>query len=189
MTSSLHWPGRVSITLGNRTVDASDSRFERTVGEHGAALSRLAAAYASDAADRDDLLQDILFALWRALPSFRGECTERAFVLRVAHNRALTHRHRRRTPLPLEAAERIADPAPDPGAQADSSQRHARLMTAVRILPPAPRQVAMLYLEGLSNLEIAEVLGITANNVGIRLMRAREKLRELLGEPDAEDRS
>jgi RNA polymerase sigma-70 factor (ECF subfamily) len=189
MTASLHWPGRVSITLDNRTVDASDSRFERTVLEHGAALSRLASAYAIDAADRDDLLQDMLFALWRAFPSFRGECTERAFVFRVAHNRALTHRHRRRRPLPLEAAERIADPAPDPDAQADSNRRHARLMIAVRSLPPAPRQVVMLYLEGFNNLEIAEVLGITANNVGIRLMRARERLRELLGEPEAEDRS
>jgi RNA polymerase sigma-70 factor (ECF subfamily) len=54
-------------------------------------------------------------------------------------------------------------------------------MAAVRQLPPSQRQVVMLYLEGLVNLEIAEVLGVTANNVGVRLARARQLLRELLG--------
>lgn len=52
-------------------------RFERVVREYGAALARLAAAYAPDRANRDDLSQEILLAIWRALPRFRGESSTR----------------------------------------------------------------------------------------------------------------
>lgn len=65
--------------------------FERVLGRHSAALARLAASYESRSALREELLQDIAFALWRALPSFRHEATERTFVLRIATNRALSH--------------------------------------------------------------------------------------------------
>jgi hypothetical protein len=55
---------------------------------YGPALGRVVASYARPS-DQDDLAQDIAVALWNALPSFRGDCSERAFVFRVAHNRAL----------------------------------------------------------------------------------------------------
>jgi RNA polymerase sigma-70 factor (ECF subfamily) len=184
--ADLPWPRLAIAPARDAGVSEPDARFERVVKEHGAALSRLAFAYAADAADRDDLLQDILFALWRALPAFRGECTERAYVFRVAHNRALTHRRRRRRAVPPQAATVLGDPPPDPASRAAAAERHARLMAAVRRLPASQRQVVMLYLEGLTNLEIADVLGVTANNVGVRLARAREMLRAWLGPEQAE---
>ncbi len=63
--------------------------FESVVDTYGPALRRLASAWERDAAAREDLLQEILLALWRALPRFRGECSEKTFVFRVAHNRRL----------------------------------------------------------------------------------------------------
>lgn len=157
--------------------------FERVAGEYGAALGRLAAAYERDEHEREDLLQDILFALWRALPSFRGECSERTFVYRVAHNRALTHRRRAR-PLgeDLERAGPVFDPRADPAERAVASERRQHLLDAVRRLPPSYRQVVTLRLEDLANAEIAEVLGVNENTVAIRLTRARKALAELLTE-------
>ena len=157
------------------------SDFERVAREHGPALRRLAAAWERDPAAREDLLQEILLALWRALPSFRGDCAERTFVLRVAHNRALTHRFRpRRRVEPLEAAAAVSDGNPGPEAAAEASQRLERLRGALRALPVPARQVLTLCLEGLSGAEMAAVLGITENNVGVRLLRARRALREEL---------
>jgi len=187
MDGALPWPGAATPPAREAALSESDARFERVVKEHGAALSRLAQAYAADAADRDDLQQDILFALWRALPAFRNECTERAFIFRVAHNRALTHRRRWRRAVPVEAAAMVGDPPPDPASRAAAKERHSRLMAAVRRLPGSQRQVVMLYLEGLTNLEIADVLGVTPNNVGVRLARARQMLRDLLGAVHAEE--
>jgi DNA-directed RNA polymerase specialized sigma24 family protein len=61
-----------------------EEHFERLMREHGSAVVRLASAYERNTASRDDLVQEITLALWRALPGFRGECSERTLVLRVA---------------------------------------------------------------------------------------------------------
>jgi RNA polymerase sigma-70 factor (ECF subfamily) len=161
--------------------ESLDGRFARLMTAFGPALARVAAGYEADPAERDDLLQEIAIALWRALPRFRGECSERTFVYRVAHNRGLTHRaRRRRRHPPLDLAPEPVDPHPDPEASVAASQRHERLAGAVRQLDAALRVVVLLTLEGLSNREVAEVVGITENNVAVRLTRARGKLRELL---------
>lgn len=152
--------------------------------EHGAALSRLAWSYAHDESEREDLLQEIAFALWKALPSFRNECSERTFVYRVAHNRGLSHRHRNATmqALPLDAAEHIPDDASAPDEAAHGSERRIQLWRAVRQLPEGMQQAVVLRLEGLADREIADVMGISENNVAVRLTRARKLLRPLLGE-------
>ena len=67
-----------------------EEQWERLMREHGPSVMRLAAAHESNPANRDDLVQEIALALWKALPQFRGECSERTLVFRIAHNRAVT---------------------------------------------------------------------------------------------------
>jgi len=164
--------------------EEDSQRFERIVREHGGALARLAAAYAPERADRDDLSQEILLAIWRALPRFRGESSERTFVFRVAHNRGITYRSRRRSHAPLPEEGEVADAAPDPVARLERARRHERLVAAVGRLPEPQRLAVLLHLEGLSHREIAAVQGITEENVAVRLARARKALRQLLGEAE-----
>lgn len=170
--------------------ESDSQRFERVVREYGPALARLAAAYAPERADRDDLSQEILLAIWRALPRFRGESSERTFVFRVAHNRGITYRGRRRRhlpPLPEEGdAREVPDAGPDPAARLERARRHERLVAAVGRLPGPQRLAVLLHLEGLSHREIAAVEGITEENVAVRLTRARKALRRLLGQEDRE---
>ena len=162
---------------------SNEPHFERVVSAYGAALGRLAAAYERDQHEREDLLQDILFALWRALPSFRGECSERTFVYRVAHNRALTYRRQARPRGEmLEHAAAVPDWRADPAEHADAVQRREHLLDAIRRLPYGYRQVVTLRLEDLSNAEIAEVLGVNENTVAVRLTRARKALADLMHE-------
>jgi RNA polymerase sigma-70 factor (ECF subfamily) len=157
------------------------AEIERVLGAYGSLLRRVAAAYERDAAAREDLLQEILLALWQALPRFRGECAERTFVLRVAHNRAITHAFRRPPRgATLEAAVEVADPRPGPERDAAAAQRRDRLLAALHRLPLATRQILTLSLEGLAGAAIAELLGITENNANVRLSRARSALRDEL---------
>lgn len=175
-------PAAVRVSIEASKIEA---RFARLLAEYAPALARLAACYEADPHHREDLLQDIALALWTALPRFRGECSERTFVYRIAHNRAHTHRARTATPqVALADASDLPDPRPGPDAVAAYRARRERLMTAVRTLPPGQREVVMLRLEGLGNAEIGEVLGVSANAVGVRLNRALAGLRERL---DAED--
>ena len=156
----------------------ADEAFNRIVRVHGPAFSRLARGYVDDAADHDDLLQEILIAVWKALPRFRGEASERTFVFRIAHNRAITFAGKARRQVARTTELRTDQPADAAPVDGDSSEE---LRRAVRKLPTGQRQVVMLYLEGLSPAEIAAVQGITENNANVRLTRARQALRELLG--------
>jgi RNA polymerase sigma-70 factor (ECF subfamily) len=162
----------------------NQSSFDAIVRAHGDALSRLAWGYTDTAADHDDLLQDILVAIWRALPSFRGESSARTFVFRIARNRGVTFVARRRTHEALDrdaAIAAIADPTPGPDEALDRAGELARIAAAVRTLPPTQREAVLLRLEGCSIQEIAAVQNVSENNVSVRLARARERLRELLG--------
>jgi RNA polymerase sigma-70 factor (ECF subfamily) len=160
-----------------------EQRFLTLLNANLSALGRLAGSYAGNTGERDDLLQEIALALWQALPRFRGECSERTFLFRIAHNRCINHIARRRTMDSLQALE--LDPADEsrPVDQALSqAQDSARLLDAVRRLPLIQRQVIVLALEDMEYQEIAAVLGISEGNVGVRLNRARASLRKLMGE-------
>jgi RNA polymerase sigma factor (sigma-70 family) len=157
--------------------------LERVLATHGAALNRLAASYESRPALREELLQDIAFALWRALPSFRHEASEKTFVMRIATNRALSHLAARAPAADgLDAAAEIADTLPRPDELVARLQSAERLQRAVHALPLPLRQVMVLAFEGLGNEEIAEVLGLAPGNVGVRLHRGKAALKSALGE-------
>lgn len=158
-------------------------RFEEVVEEYGPALWRLTAGWASFRAEREDLYQEILLALWRALPRFRGESQLRTYVFRIAHNRCLSQigRRQRERTHDREEPPAIVDPAPGPERQAADRERLEQLRKALRRLALPRRQVLLLHLEGLSQREIGDVLGITENNVAVRLHRARAALRDIPG--------
>lgn len=164
---------------------ALEQRFERILDEYGAALSRLAYSYEAVASVREELVQEIALAIWKALPHFRGECSMRTFVYRIAHNRGLTHVGRRRPQQrsldDLEEADEPVDPRPHPDEQLARMSQRERLGSAVQSLAIVHRQMIVLMLEGLSHAEIGEVLGITENNVAVRLTRAKKALKAAMG--------
>jgi RNA polymerase sigma factor (sigma-70 family) len=156
--------------------------IEQVLTEFRPVLGRTAAMYAPPGSDRDDLLQEIYLALLSALPRYRGESSLRTYVLRVAHNCGVRRVGRRRSAAsPLDEGDH-ASPAPGPDRQAQARQEVEQLATAVRELPLGARQVLVLTLEGLSQREIGQVLGIEDNVVSVRLHRARSVLRERSGE-------
>ena len=166
----------------------SEPSFEEVVRDFGPMIGRIAASHEADPALAEDLVQDILLALWRALPRFGGRGPLRAFVARLAANRALSHVRRamaraRSTRLPgAPLPEALPAPGEGPEAALIAAEGEARLLAAVRALPLGLRQVVVLALEGLGAADIAAVVGITPNAVAIRLHRAKQALRSLLGE-------
>lgn len=161
-----------------------EGEFTTLLHEHAGLLSRIAASYEADPSLRDDLLQDVALALWKALPTWRGDASLKTFVARVAHNRGASHVVScTRRPRTRELDEGLVDPTRGPEAHAQLEQKRLRLQDAVRALPLTLRQVVTLALEGFSQQEIAEALGLSANNVAVRLNRARKALKTALGEP------
>ncbi len=157
--------------------------FDQVEKEFGPLIRRIAVSYEADSGSAEELVQDIHFALWLALPSFRGKSSLRTFVARIATNRAISHVRRSvRSPLSVELSEDLPTGELTPEHQAIAEDQQARLIASVQALPLSLRQVALLTLEGLALAEISDVLGISANAVAIRLSRARDVLRRNLGD-------
>ena len=159
--------------------------FEAVVREHGAMIARIAASHEARPHLAEELVQEIWFAVWRALPAFRGDSSLRTFVARIAANRAASHVAKAvRTPTAQDADEALVASGDDPEADALARDRSARLLAAVRELPLVSRQAVTLTLEGFGPTEIAASLGISANAVSIRLARAKEHLRRRMGDEE-----
>ena len=159
------------------------STFDRIAREFDAMIQRIALTYETNPDLAEELVQEIYVAIWRALPSFRGDASLRTFVARIATNRAVTHVARAmRVPRPVELDEGLPSPADNPEHRAIARDRTTALLLAVRQLPLTYRHTVTLVLEGLTHDEVGQVLGISANAVGIRMTRAKELLRQLLRE-------
>jgi RNA polymerase sigma-70 factor (ECF subfamily) len=165
--------------------------FLRIYEEYAPALERLAGAYAAAREDREDLVQEIAAALWRALPSYRGESSERTWLYRIAHNVAITAAVKQRK---REKREVAPEPPLDlrsagAGAEQDllAQERRRMLFAAIRDLAAVDRQITVLHLEGLSGAEIEAVTGIAEGAVATRLTRIREKLRQAIRAREAGD--
>ncbi|MCW3847313.1 sigma-70 family RNA polymerase sigma factor [Sphingomonas sp. LB-2] len=159
-----------------------DARYTAAARTFGAAIERLARGYEADAELRRDLVQEIHAALWRSFGYFEGQCSERSWVYRVAHNVAVTHVVTRRRLRPqalsgLDEIEAIAAPG-DTEAETDERRIVTRLLATIHRLKPADRQVMLLYLEDLTAAEIGEVTGLSANAVAVRIHRIKALLAE-----------
>ena len=160
-----------------RAADNVTLEFDEVIAAHGAAIARVAAAHERVLARRDELVQEILLAVWQSLPRFKGESSLKTFVLRIAHNRSIDHvlkERRQRAHDPL--SDDIMDHAHSPEQQVSLQQRAQQLLHAVQQLPMGQRELVALALEGCSHQDIAEIIGISVNNVAVRLSRARSEL-------------
>jgi RNA polymerase sigma-70 factor (ECF subfamily) len=134
-------------------------------------LRRISASYARGA-DREDLLQEILCQLWRSLPGFRGDAALGTWMYRVALNTALTwSRTRRRRPREVQPCE---DEERHPATAGAPSREDAILEDFLASLGELDRSILILYLDGLAYQQIAEVMGLTAGAVGVRLHRIKD---------------
>lgn len=154
---------------------------QEVVQKFAPALARIAASYERDPALRDELLQEILLAVFSSLPRLQQADRLRPFLFRIAHNRCLTHvTQQMREPATQEPSEDLVAPGVGQEQALLAQERSERLMEAIRRLAVPYRQVMTLILEDMTYEEIAEALGLSVANVGIRVNRAKLQLKEIL---------
>ena len=144
---------------------------------------RTAYLIARNGGDAEEAAQDGFVKAWRALGRFREGSPFRPWLLRIVANEASNRRRSagRRAGLALRAAtqEPSGDAAPSPESALLSSEQRATLLAAVEELPEEQRNVvALRYFVGLSEVEVAETLGVPQGTVKSRNARALERLRE-----------
>jgi RNA polymerase sigma-70 factor, ECF subfamily len=157
-----------------------ERRFLSLVHENDARLRRICRVYAHDSAAREDLHQEILLQLWRSLPNFAGASSINTWLYRVALNTALSFARRaparREIPLDDDRLDPEDTSSPNAGDQLDRGSRIEQMEEAIAHLGDVDRMLMTMYLDDRSYREIADVLGISESNVGVKLHRLRKLL-------------
>ena len=159
------------------------SLFMNWLREHGPSVVKVARAYTFTSDDCQDLAQEILLQAWRSLPSFAGKAQAATWFYRVALNTAMNWQRkdkpRRSKQKPLLEVQSFATASPD-DVQLQHRDTVEQLYKAINQLPKTDAALVLLYLDELSYREMAEVLGISESNVGVKLNRAKKALAELM---------
>ncbi len=155
---------------------------DETVKYYWPRILRAASGYESNQSVRDELAQDMALGVWRALAGFNGESSLKTYVYRVIHNIAVDHIRRAGRELRTFSTDEEALLCTNSSPEQDVAvaQSYAQLLAAVQKLPLSLRQVVLLKLEDMSNIEIAMTLGLSESNVGVRLNRGKQVLSQLM---------
>jgi RNA polymerase sigma-70 factor (ECF subfamily) len=168
---------------GTMSVRGDETRFLDLVHRHQRIVGHVCALYARTPDERDDLYQEIVLQLWRSFPGFRGDAKFSTWMYRVALNTALLSRRRGARRIETTTEVDLAD-APATAPDRDDDDLRA-LYAAIRSLPPLDRAIVLLYLEQHTHDEIAAITGLEPKNVGVRIVRIKQRLRERFADPRA----
>lgn len=141
------------------------SAFPDTIQQHQGILHKLCRLYRDSREDREDLFQEMIYQLWKSYPSFAGNARISTWIYRVALNTALAD-FRRKQPR-ITYTDSLPD-IPDNSGQPTSVQQD-QLFAALKQLSDAEKAIIALYLEDMSYQEIADIIGIDENYVGVKL--------------------
>ncbi len=159
------------------------SELHDLVVEHSTAIYRVALSIVRDPALAEDVTQDTLLKAWQALPTFRGESSLKSWILRIAHNNAISTLRRRRDVLrePAGMPEMTTNESVETQVQQRAALRDFK--EALDRLDDLSRSVVVMReVEQMTYDEIAEALGVPLPTVKTRLLRARRTLAAALGE-------
>jgi RNA polymerase sigma-70 factor (ECF subfamily) len=164
------------------------SLFMTWLAEHGSSVMKVARAYTLTSEECQDLAQEILLAAWQSLPKFERKASAATWFYRVALHTAMNWKRkdkpRRTRQEPLLDVQTVVTEGADSVEQAQQRETVEQLYKAIHQLPKTDAAIVLLYLDELSYQEMADVLGISETNVGVKLNRAKKALSALMnGQP------
>ena len=158
--------------------DRINDEFIQLVNQNLGIAHKISRVYAMDAEEREDVLQEMMYQLWKSYKSFDGRSKFSTWMYSVCLNTAITHlRKEKRSPMQVSLTSiDIPDVAEDGGKE----EMLTELFIAIERLDKIDKSIVLLYLEKKSHEEISEITGLTRSNVAVRFSRIKSKLSNVL---------
>ncbi|MEM6692473.1 MAG: sigma-70 family RNA polymerase sigma factor [Planctomycetota bacterium] len=150
--------------------------FSRWLSQHKGLMLKVVRSFAFSQSDRDDLYQEVATQVWKSIPKFNSQSKASTWVYRVALFTA-TAWARKEDRHQLNSVSYDDHPVPD--RPDENEDRLSWLYEQIGRLSVGDRTLCLLMLEGCSHSEVAETLGISEANVGVRAHRIKKKLTRL----------
>jgi RNA polymerase sigma-70 factor (ECF subfamily) len=159
--------------------DPQEKPFITLIKEHQGLIHKVCIIYETDKEARNDLFQEIVLQLWKSFSTFRGDAKITTWMYRIALNTAISGLRKMGRRIKTEELDdyhlNISDTTAD-----NQEEELKKLHWAIRQLSEIERAMIMMALDEVPYEEIAETIGITQNNVRVRMNRIREKIRNLI---------
>lgn len=140
-------------------------------------IYKLVGLYAYDAEEKRDLYQEVLLQTWKSIDSFRGEAKFSTWLYRICLNTILTQKRKNSR---IDFKESLEELPHSVQHLSEEKQDSIRLRQAIRKLAETDRAIVSMHLDGYTNPEIADVMGISHNHVAVKLHRIKQQLANLL---------
>lgn len=156
--------------------------FIRLVNDHHGLLYKVCRLYGTTDQDRQDLFQEIVIQLWRAYPRFRREAQFGTYLYRIALNTAISDLRKQRRRIQPTDVDNLPGEWQDIPYPSEKEEQLQQLYAAIEQLSEVEKALTMLYLEDKSYQEMEAILGISQNNLRVKMNRIKEKLRKITKE-------
>jgi RNA polymerase sigma factor (sigma-70 family) len=140
-------------------------------------IYKIASVYTNAIEDRNDLVQEIIYQLWKSFDTFNQQSSQSTWMYRVAMNVAIYHLKAAKRKLPTVSMDDQLLNYKEV-ANADDEERWKLLKQSIDKLNLLDKGIVILYLEDKSYEQIAEIVGISVSNVGTKLSRIKEKIKQ-----------
>ena len=151
-----------------------EQQFTKTVTEHKSTIYTVCYMFSQDADEVNDLFQEVLVNLWKGFESFEQRSDIRTWIYRVALNTCISLDRKKRR----QATARLSMDINLFEDRDEDTRQVGMLHKRIAKLQPFDRAIVLLWLENLPYDEIGQIVGISAKNVGVRLYRIREQLKQ-----------
>ncbi|MDE7402048.1 MAG: RNA polymerase sigma factor [Muribaculaceae bacterium] len=149
--------------------------YDSAIREHSALIDRICFGYANSLYDLDDLKQDAMLNLWESMNLFKGDCSMKTWVYRITLNTCVSSLRKRYRSISTVELTSLYDTV---DYDVERKQVITDLHEAIATLNPIDKAIVLLWLEEESYEEISQITGLSVNNVGVRLHRAKSKLKQ-----------
>lgn len=152
-----------------------EREFSQLVKAHKSTIYTVCYMFSKNADEVNDLFQEILVNLWRGFDKFEGRSDIRTWFYRVSLNTCISidRKKKRNKAIPLSMDINLYE-------DNDADTRQVKMLyDRISRLAPFDRAIVLLWLEGIAYDEIGQIVGISAKNVSVKLVRIREQLKKL----------
>lgn len=158
----------------------SPNFYQTAILPYRGIIIKICRAYTNSQEDFEDYYQEVCLQIWRSKDNFREQCKWSTWVYRISLNVCLTLLKKKQTNgRTYYTSEALTDRIITEN-RAFEDEPLNRLYIAIRRLSEVDRAVILLYLEEKSYQEIADILDTNANNIGVRVIRIKERLKKML---------
>jgi RNA polymerase sigma-70 factor (ECF subfamily) len=153
-----------------------EESFLQLINGNAGLVYKIINAYCDEREEKEDLYQEIVYQLWKAFPSFQGKSKITTWMYRVALNTALTYFKKSQPIRKQDQLEQYEEHFSEEMAY-EEKEKLSLFYEALKTLGRIERAIVMLYLDGKSYEEIADITGLSTSNVGVKLNRTKKKLK------------